>query len=93
MCSYDSLPLVLLSLYSVGADYTQTTRRISMARTVFSTTVTIPIIIDQLPEQSERFELAIVQSTVDNALLQKPVGVITILDGELAQCWPNAGCI
>ena len=69
---------------------------ISMIRTVFSTTVTIPIIIDQISEPIERFELAIVQSEVRNALLQKPVGVISILDdepGEVLSCCPNAGCI
>ena len=67
-----------------------------MIRTVFSTTVTIPIIIDQISEPIERFELAIVQSEVRNALLQKPVGVISILDdepGEVLSCCPNTGCI
>ena len=84
-CVYDFLVFTMgvttiLPLHSVGDDYTQTTMSISMAQTVFSTNVTIPIIIDQMSEPTERFELAIVQSTVDNALLQKPVGVISILD-------------
>ena len=44
-----------------------------------------------MSEPTERFELGIVQSKVFNALLQRPVGVISILDepGEVLLCWPN----
>ena len=56
---------------------------IDMAQTVFTFNIIIPIINnDQLSEPTERFELAIIQSEVLNALLLKPVGVISILDDE-----------
>ena len=62
-----------------------------MSRTVFTFNITIPVINnDQLPEPTERFELAVVNLRVTNALLQKPVGVISILDdepGEVLSCW------
>lgn len=68
-------------LCSAGSDYTPLSMEpISLPRNTFSTTVTISIINDTVPETTERFELAIVEASLANVYLLKPVGVVSILD-------------
>ena len=58
---------------------------ITLSENVLSTTVTIPILDDELSEPMEVFELRILESELANTRLLKPVGVITIVDDEAGE--------
>ena len=74
-----------LFLSSAGSDYTPLdTTYITLDGNIF-TTVTIPILDDDLSEPTEMFELRFVEMEVTNAYLLKPVGVISIVDDEAGE--------
>ena len=66
---------------TVTSDYTpQAIIQITLEPGIASTTVTIPIINDNVAERAERFEVVIVEDS--NIYAVDPVGVITIIDDD-----------
>ena len=66
---------------TVTSDYTpQAIVQIFLDRSIASTTVTIPIVNDNVAERAERFEVVIVEDS--NIYAVDPVGVITIIDDD-----------